>query len=393
MKGRYQVVEKKGRDNLSKKDQEAVKLFFGRNGQVLLPFAELIEESKLAVYDFIMVTGKALIELILRMSVENLIGPPHSGKAQGEVYRYGSQPGTVVLADRKLRGDKPRLRKKGGGRGAEVEVPAYAAMQDDAALSARMLSLLMKGVSTRNYEGVIGEMADTVGVSKSNVSRHFIEAGMAELKRLLERRFDDVDILIIYLDGQEFGGHRVISAVGVDDKGFKHVLGLYPGATENAAVVKSLLEDLVERGVKPGRRRLFVIDGAKALRKGIDLVYGADNPVQRCRIHKSRNVMAHLPADLQGQVGSVMKAAYRLPAAEGMKKLKQQAKWLEAEHPNAAASLLEGLSETFTVNRLELPPSLRRCLGSTNLIESPRSGVRMRTRRVSLWRSQERVMY
>jgi putative transposase len=393
MKGRYQIVEKKGRDKLSKKDREAVKVFFDRNGQALFPFVELIEQSKLAVHDFIMVTGKAVIELILRMSVENLIGPPHPGKAQGGIYRYGSQPGTIVLDNRKLQVDKPRLRQKGGGRGAEVEVPAYAAMRDDAALSARMLSVLMKGVSTRNYEGVIGEMADTVGVSKSNVSRHFIEAGKAELRRLLERRFDDVDILIIYLDGQEFGGHHVISAVGVDDKGFKHVLGLYPGATENAAVVKSLLEDLVERGVKPGRRRLFVIDGAKALRKGIDLVYGADNPVQRCRIHKSRNVMAHLPADLQVQVGSVMKAAYRLPAEEGMKKLKQQAKWLEAEHPNAAASLLEGLSETFTVNRLELPPTLRRCLCSTNLIESPQSGVRMRTRRVSLWRSQEMVMY
>jgi putative transposase len=174
---------------------------------------------------------------------------------------------------------------------------------------------------------------------------------------------------------------------------YGRVLGLYAGATENAAVVKSLLTDLVDRGVGPGRRRLFVIDGSKSLRKAIDAVYGSQNPVQRCRIHKVRNVMDHLPDELKDQVKSVMRAAYRLDADEGMKKLKQQAKWLEDEYPSASASLLEGLDETFTVNRLGLPPTLRRCLSSTNLIESPHSGVRMRTRRVSRWRDEGMVLY
>lgn len=393
MKRRYQIVDRNGRGKLSKKGRDALRTFFTENGQALLPMVELIEQSRIAVDELIEVAGRSVIETVLLMSVENLTGPPHPGKRQGEIVRYGTQPGTVSLSNRKLRVDRPRLRKKGVGKGGEVEVPAYEAMQDDAGLGERMLSILMKGVSTRNYEGVIGEMADSVGVSKSNVSRKFIEAGKAELERLLSRRFDDTDILIIYIDGQEFAGHHVIAAVGVDDNGRKHVLGLYAGATENTTVVKSLLEDLVDRGVRPDRKRLFVIDGSKALRKGINLVYGSENPVQRCRSHKVRNVMDHLPDELKDQVKSVMKAAYRLDADEGMKKLKQQAKWLEDEYPSAAASLLEGLEETFTINRLGLPPSLRRCLCTTNLIESPHSGVRMRTRRVSRWRGQEMVMY
>lgn len=393
MNGRYQIVDRNGRGKLSKKDREAFKTFFTQNGQALLPMVELIEQSRLALDDLIEVAGRSVIETVLLMSVENLTGPPHPGKRKGDILRYGSQAGTVALSNRKIKVDRPRLRKKGVGQGGEVEIPAYEAMQDDSALGERMLSILMKGVSTRNYEGVIGEMADSVGVSKSNVSRKFIEAGKAELERLLGRRFDETDILIIYIDGQEFSGHHVIAAVGVDAAGHKHVLGLYAGATENATVVKSLLEDLVERGVRPDRHRLFVIDGSKALRKAINLVYGSENPVQRCRNHKVKNVMDHLPEELKDQVKSVMKAAYRLDADEGMKKLKQQAKWLEKEYPSASASLFEGLDETFTVNRLGLPPSLRRCLSTTNLIESPHSGVRMRTRRVSRWRNQEMVMY
>jgi transposase-like protein len=166
----------------------------------------------------------------------------------------------------------------------------------------------MCGVSTRNYDRVIPEMAETVGVSKSAVSREFVEASEAELKALCERRFDDVEILIVYIDGVVMAEHHVIVAVGVDVEGHKHILGIADGASENAAVAKGLLEDLVERGVRPDRRRLFVIDGSKALRSAIDAVYGTNNPVQRCRSHKVRNVMDHLPDELKDSVKAVMKA-------------------------------------------------------------------------------------
>jgi transposase InsO family protein len=207
----------------------------------------------------------------------------------------------VCLSTQKVRVSKPRLRKKGGGEQAEVSIPAYEAMQSDVALSEKLSSILMRGVSTRNYRDVIPEMAATCGVSKSSVSREFIEASAEQLQALAERRFDDLDLLVIYLDGVHFGGHHVIGAVGVDSEGRKHVLGLAEGATENAVVVKGLLESLVERGVRPDRRRLFVIDGSKALRAAIDAVFGSGDPVQRCRNHKVENVTGHLPQELLAQ--------------------------------------------------------------------------------------------
>ncbi|MBU0717571.1 MAG: transposase, partial [Planctomycetes bacterium] len=148
-------------------------------------------------------------------------------------------------------------------------------------------------------------------------------------------------------------------AIGVDSKGYKYVLGLRDGASENATVCTALLEDLVERGVKPDRRRLFVIDGSKALRKAIDAVYGSDNPVQRCRNHKRKNVLDHVPDSMKDTVKATMNAAYRLDSAKGMARLEELAKMLEASHPSAAGSLREGLAETFTVNRLGLPGALR----------------------------------
>jgi putative transposase len=299
---------------------------------------------------------------------------------------YGQQPGMVMLSNRKLEVERPRLRSKGPGRSHEVEIPAYTAMQNQPRLGGRMLDIRMRGVSTRQYKSGIPQMADTVGVSKSSVSRQTIEASEAEVEALLKRRFDEVKLIILYIDGMVFGDHRMIGAVGVDIEGNKHVLAIREGATENATVVKELLEDLVERGVKPEQKRLFVIDGSKALRAAINAVFGAHQPVQRCRAHKLRNVLDHLPKDQKDQVKSVLRAAWKMDAKAGMARLKKLAEWLEREYPSAAASVMEGLEECFTINRLDVPPSLHRCLATTNLIESPHSGVRMRTRRVCRWR-------
>ena len=244
----------------------------------------------------------------------------------------------------------------------------------------------MAGVSTRKYGRVIGEMADTVGVSKSAVSRETVEASERVLKELMERRLDAWDLLVIYLDGIRMGSHHVLAAVGVDSDGKKHVLGVREGASENAEVTSALLEDLVERGLDPGRRRLFVIDGSKALRKAIEKVFGQRHPIQRCRNHKLRNVLGHLPKDQHPQVKAAFRAAMKLDAKQGEQKLEQLARWLERDHPSASASLREGLSEMFTINRLGLPPRLRKCLGSTNLIDSTHSGVRQKTRRVTNWK-------
>jgi len=163
---------------------------------------------------------------------------------------------------------RPRLRKKGEGKAGEVALPAYEAMRKEEALRRRMLEILRRGVSTRQYAQVLPEMAETVGVSRSSVSREAVGASEAKLKQLCERRFDAVELLILYLDGVIFGEHHVLVAVGVDREGMKHVLGLAERASENQVVARGLLEDLVQRGVKPDRKYLFVIDGPKALRAG-----------------------------------------------------------------------------------------------------------------------------
>jgi len=381
---RYHIIRKESTRELRK--------FLVKNGQALLPMVELIEQSKLALDEWIDVLGRAHIEAVLRLSAERIAGPPHPGRKGGEVGWHGREQGTVCLQERKLRVARPRLRKKGQRRKGEVPIPAYEAMRQEGKLGGRMLEILLRGVSTRQYEAVLPEMAETVGVSRSSVSREAAEASEEELRRLCERRLEDLNLLVLYVDGVRFAEHHVIVAVGVDAEGKKHELGLAEGATENQVVVRGLLEDLVGRGLKVGCRYLFVIDGSKALRAAIDAVFGAQNPVQRCRHHKIENVMGYLPEELKEQVKAAMRAAFRLPAPEGIARLEKQAEWLEREYPSAAASLREGLAEMFTVNRLGLSPSLARCLVTTNVIESPHSGVRLRTRRVCHWQNGKMVL-
>jgi len=387
----YQIAE--AGDSVS---HEQLAELLSSDGQMLLPLVRLIEQAECAVDEVIDVMGRATIEAVLQLSAAQVAGPRQPGQRDPtrRVSRHGRQGGRVALAERQVKVTKPRLRRKptADDPGGEVEVPAYAAMRRGGRLADRMLEILLRGVSTRQYGAVLPQMAEQAGVSKSTVSREAIEAGERVLKDLAERRFDDAELLVIYVDGMRFGDYHVIAAVGVDVEGRKHVLGLREGATENAAVVKELLVELVARGVKPagvegGRRRLFVIDGAKALRVAIDEVYGSTNPVQRCRNHKRRNVLSHLPKDQHDQARATLSAAWKLDAEEGMKKIEQYAKWLEREWPSAAGSLREGLAETFTVKRLGLPGTLCRCLQSTNLIDSSQSGVRQKTRRVTHWQS------
>ena len=388
MKKSYHTIGKQGKVN-----QQELAGFLARNGQFLMPMVDLIEQCRLACDELIEVTGRAAIEAVLQLSASQAAGgPAQQGKRRaGDVVFYGRQPGQVMLSDRKLEVQRPRLRRRGRP-GQEVEVPAYQAMHNGEQMGARMLDILMRGVSTRNYKEVIPTMAETVGVSKSAVSRRVVEASEAEVEALLSRRFDDLKLLVIYIDGLLFGDYTMIGAVGVDSEGNKHVLGIREGATENSTVVKELLEDIVARGVDPKRKRLFVIDGSKALRAAINAVFGAQQPVQRCRAHKLRNVLDHLPKEQRDQAKSVLRAAWKLDTKAGMARIRKLAEWLDRDYPSAASSLLEGLEECFTINRLGLPPSLMRCLATTNIIESPHAGVRIQTRRVTHWQNGKMVI-
>jgi putative transposase len=216
-----------------RKDSRALSEFLQKEGQFLLPIVSLIETAQGAIDEVIDVAGRATIEAVLHLSAQEVAGKKHPGQAQGAIRWHGQQSGVVPLSNRKLRVRKPRLRHKEQG---EVEVPAYRALQTNSTLASRMLDILLHGVSTRHYRQVLPEMAQTVGVSKSSVSREAIEASEQVLQALAERRFDDRDILLIYLDGLRFGRHHVLAAVGVDSQGNKHVLGLRQGASENAVV-------------------------------------------------------------------------------------------------------------------------------------------------------------
>ena len=388
MQKAYRTIRKQGKAN-----EQELASFLVKNGQGLLPMVNLIEQCQVACDQLIDMTGRAAIQAVLQLSaMEAAGGPQQQGRRRsGDVVFYGRQPGQVLLSDCRLEVQRPRLRTK-GPRSQEVEVPAYAAMQNPAPMGRRMLDILMHGVSTRNYKQVIPQMAETAGVSRSAVSRAAIEASEAEVEALLSRRFDDLKLLVIYVDGLVFGDYTMIGVVGVDAEGHKHVLGIREGATENSTVITELLEDIVSRGVDPKRKMLFVIDGSKALRAAINAVFGSDQKVQRCRAHKLRNVLDYLPKDDKPQVKSLLRAAWKLDADKGIARIKKLAAWLDQRYPQAAASLLEGLEECFTINRLDIPPALHRCLATTNIIESPHAGVRIQTRRVTHWQNGKMVL-
>jgi transposase-like protein len=368
---------------VAKQDRQGLAACFAGQEPVLLPLLALVEDAKASIDELMSDAARAFVEQLLVISAQEVAGAKHAGRHTGGIRWHGTQRGRIALAERKLAVKRPRLRTTAG----EVAIPAYARMRDDGRLGSRVRDILVAGVSTRKYARVLPAMAGTVGIKKSSVSAAFIQASEKALEALMQRRLEDLDLLALYLDGIVVDQYHILAAVGVDTEGRKHLLGLSQGASENAPVVKDLLNDLIARGLNPQARYLFVIDGAKALRSAIEEIFGEQAPVQRCRTHKLRNVLDRIPdKTVKAQTRAVMHAAYQLTEQDGMARMKQQAQWLKSAYPDAAASLLEGLEETFTVNRLQLTPALRRCLCTTNIIENPNGAVRRVTRRVSRYR-------
>ncbi|MGH8415486.1 MAG: IS256 family transposase [Bryobacteraceae bacterium] len=384
MKKPYHIVTRAARESAA-----VIEQFCRANGQILLPIVNLIENASQVVETVIHEIGHQTLEQILILSAEQVAGPRTPGKTSGDIRYHGSQPGRVPLTDRELKVKRPRLRHRTEG---EVKVPAYEMLRRDRRLGQHMLGALLRGVSTREYQEVLPQMAATVGVSRSAISRKAIDASVEQLQQLQERRWENVEILVIYVDGQRFADHHILSAVGVDREGKKHILGIEPGATENTASVKRLLIHLRDHGLPTDRKYLFVIDGAKALRAAIEEVFGGQQPVQRCRNHKVRNVLDELPKEQKGQALNLMRAAWKVKTPEeGEKRLEQLARFLERDHESAARSLREGLKEMFTLQRLQIPESLHKCMATTNVIESPQSGVERRTHNVTRWRDADMV--
>jgi transposase-like protein len=325
--------------------------------------------------------------------VTRLAGPKGRHRKGRKAYRWGGEQGSVVLGGRQTGVTRPRVRSLSAG---ELPLESYSAFQDADPLAEGVLERMLYGISCRRYPNSlepVGTEVECHGVSKSAIDRQFVARTQRVLRELLERRLEALELCVLMVDGVVFAEHTVVTALGIDTTGHKHILGIWEGATENAVVVKALLADLVDRGLDVSKPLLVVIDGSKALRAAVRDVFGDHGVVQRCRVHRLRNVLEHLPKDAGQWVATQIRRAWQESSAtKAKKKLLGLARTLEVEHPGAAASLKEGLEETLTITRLGLPPTLASTLSSTNCIESAFDRVRKCSRNVTRWRNGRMVM-
>ena len=334
--------------------------------------------------------GLRIIRAILEDEVTRRVGPPHRPGPESGAVRWGRQPGYVVFGGQKVAVTRPRVRTR---KGKEVELDSYARLQHDGRRQRAVREGIVAGLTSRNYRRAVQSVVEGYGIEKSSVSREFVAASAAQLQELCEKKLGDLDLVAILIDGIHLGKQVLVVALGIQTSGEKQVLGLWQGATENTTVVKELLEDLVARGLNPDRRYLFVIDGAKALRAGIERVFGERAEVQRCQIHKRRNVKEHLPKSAQGDTDRRIRNAYAMTEYAAAKaELEKIFRQLERINPSAARSLEEGLEETLTVHRLGVGELLRQTLASTNPIESCFSIVEKVARNVKRWRAGDHAL-
>ena len=362
----------------------------GNEGQLWLRLPGLVRE---ALYDTVIGAGLACVNEVLEAERAALCGPRYAHTVARQAIRGGHVASSLVLGGRRVAVSRPRAR---GVDGHELGLPSWREWSARDPLEERALEQMVLGVSTRRYARSLEPLPERVevrGVSKSVVSERFVYGTERKLAELMSRELSDLALVALMIDGVHFAEHVVLAVVGVDEHGDKHVLGLREGATENVAVVRALLADLVERGLATGHSLLIVIDGAKALHKAVVEVFGAQALIQRCREHKKRNVTDALPERLRASVRGAMNQAYATRDAKRARRLLDNlARRLEHQHPGAAASLREGLDETLTVMRLGLPEALERVLSSTNLIENLFSRVREIGRRVRRWQSGTMVL-
>jgi len=358
--------------------------------QLALSLPQVLAAAHGAIEGVAAEAGLLVMKALIDEEVEQLVGDRYKHQEGREAVRWGQEEGFTVFAGRKVPMKRPRVRKIDGG---EMPLKRYAMFQSEARMEDSVSQRILRGVSTRNYEGVIDDVCDGYGIQKSSVSRHWKAATTKELAQLMERPLADLDLAIVMVDGISFHEFALVVAIGVCWGGKKHVLGIWDGATENATVVTALLEDLVERGLDPKRRYLFVIDGSKALKKGIMSVFGKRAVIQRCQIHKERSVLSYLPEGHQMMIRRSLRAAWGMVTYEDAKMaLDTVHRKLEALCPRAAASLKEGFEETLTIHRLGIPESLRMVLRSTNLIESIFARTRELCKNVKQWRSSEMAL-
>jgi putative transposase len=353
--------------------------------QMVLPMAELTGWLRQGVGELVRQAGLQLMNLLMEEEVRALAGERSQPQPDRTAHRWGKERGYCVVMGQKVPVERPRVRST---EDREVKLGSYELFHRGEPLTEAVWEKLMLGLSTRKYGQAVRQFTEAYGLEKSAVSEHFVEASRSKLKELTERRLDKRRLCALLIDATPFEGQQMIVALGIGQDGRKTILGIRQGASENATVVGELLGDLLDRGLDFSQPRLYVLDGGKALQAAVKKYAGESAPIQRCQVHKRRNVLDHLTEEQKPAVAKKLNAAYALEDYAAAKQL------LEGLHhelmhlnPSAARSLAEGLEETLTVHRLHVPQQLRLTLASTNVIESAFSIVEKVCLNVKRWHS------
>src|SRR3954447_19263413 len=341
---------------------------------------------------FCLTAGIATLADMMERDAAELCGPRYGREDGRRGHRWGQAAGKLGFHGGKMPIERPRVRTRNG---RELALPSWEAAQAEDWLGRWAMNLMLINVSTRRFGRAVrlpeGDIPAPpgAGVSKSAASRRFVALSAERMREWMAADLSKLDLLVIQIDGVHIGEDlTLLAAIGIDGDGVKHPLGLLEGATENAAVVQALLDNLIERGLDPTICRLFIIDGSKALAKAIRRSFGRHTPIQRCQIHKARNIMERLSPALHASVRRALRQAWELDdAAKAEKLIRNLAQRLERDAPGVSKSILEGLDEILTVSRLGLPAELRRSLACTNIIENMMGTVRRVTRNVKRWSS------
>ena len=339
----------------------------------------------LAMMQALIPLGLRAVEAALQADVRALAGQRYvHGDGQPGLVRWGKQAGSIYLADQKLPIRVPRVRDRAAG--IEMPLATYAALQTPRALDTGLFRRVLGGLSCREYEAAAEAVPAAFGLAKSSISRRFIRASARELRRLMERRLDDREWLVLLFDGKRFADDGIVMALGVTRTGEKRILGMVQTATEHTAVCASFLRALVERGFTAPHGLLVVLDGAKGLRAAVRDVFGDAVAVQRCQWHKRENVVRYLPKPEQPRWRRKLQAAYAHPTfAAAQRALQRLLLELRLRNASAARSLEEGLEDTLTLHRLGVFDELGTSFKTTNLIENVMAQLERKTQKVDRW--------
>jgi putative transposase len=344
---------------------------------------DILQSGSQALNQVTLELGRELAEFLLYAEREERAGPDYQPRKEG-LYKWASEPGSVLIGGQKVAVERPRLRR--GDK--ELSLKSYQAMRDTEGFSEELLGQSLAGLSARRYRETVVGAAQAFGVSPSAVSQRLVEATVQKLKEFRERRLEDFAVFAVFLDTVHRGGTAFVVALGLDTSGQKRALGFWEGATENAEVGEMLLRDLEDRGLKLNAKVLFIIDGGKGMAKTLKDRYGRKLLVQRCTIHKDRNLQAHLPKKYRQEAHRRFRVALEQnDYKEAEKMLKELEQWLRPINESAADSLLEAFNELLTLHRLKVPALLRKTLHSTNPIESLFSRVRACEKNIKRYRN------